>query len=192
MSGLDAIQCPQNFGSCHLHLPFIQEICCATVGSLTCLWHTCMGRSLLVQSHLSYYKLGKKSTMNLTRNSIGGVSAIYVQRSEDNYYPHTSIQILFWDAIYTFGEPLLTRWPFNKLREKALKKAMDQIHYEDESSRYITIGCIEKPLYMLACWVEDPHGDYFRRHLARIMDYVWIGEDGIKVKCGIPVLPFKL
>ena len=24
MSGLDAIQCPQNFGSCHLHLPFIQ------------------------------------------------------------------------------------------------------------------------------------------------------------------------
>jgi len=24
MSGLDAIQCPQNFGSCHIHLPFIQ------------------------------------------------------------------------------------------------------------------------------------------------------------------------
>lgn len=37
---------------------------------------------------------------------------------EDNYYPHTSIQILFWDAIYTFGEPLLTRWPFNKLRDR--------------------------------------------------------------------------
>ncbi|KAJ6393082.1 hypothetical protein OIU77_022541 [Salix suchowensis] len=84
---------------------------------------------------------------------------------EDNYYPHTSIQILFWDAIYTFGEPLLTRWPFNKLREKALKKTMDQIHYEDESSRYITIGCIEK-------------GGTF----ARIMDYVWIGEDGIKMQ----------
>ncbi|KAJ6702296.1 TERPENE CYCLASE/MUTASE FAMILY MEMBER [Salix koriyanagi] len=101
---------------------------------------------------------------------------------EDNYYPHTSIQILFWDAIYTFGEPLLTRWPFNKLREKALKKTMDHIHYEDESSRYITIGCVEKPLDMLACWVEDPHGDYFRRHLARIKDYVWIGEDGIKMQ----------
>ncbi|KAF9688909.1 hypothetical protein SADUNF_Sadunf01G0036800 [Salix dunnii] len=101
---------------------------------------------------------------------------------EDNYYPHTSIQILFWDSIYTFGEPLLTRWPFNKLREKALNKTMDHIHYEDESSRYITIGCVEKPLDMLACWVEDPHGDYFRRHLARIKDYVWIGEDGIKMQ----------
>nr|XP_034931230.1 lupeol synthase-like [Populus alba] len=101
---------------------------------------------------------------------------------EDNYYPHTSIQILFWDAIYTFGEPLLTRWPFNKLREKALDITMDHIHYEDESSRYITIGCIEKPLDMLACWVEDPNGDYFRRHLARINDYVWLGEDGIKMQ----------
>jgi beta-amyrin synthase len=67
---------------------------------------------------------------------------------EDNYYPHTSIQILFWDAIYTFGEPLLTRWPFNKLREKALNITMDHIHYEDESSRYITIGCVEKVTHL--------------------------------------------
>ncbi|KAJ6945529.1 hypothetical protein NC651_000551 [Populus alba x Populus x berolinensis] len=67
---------------------------------------------------------------------------------EDNYYPHTSIQILFWDAIYTFGEPLLTRWPFNKLREKALDITMDHIHYEDESSRYITIGCVEKVTHL--------------------------------------------
>ncbi|KAJ6702297.1 TERPENE CYCLASE/MUTASE FAMILY MEMBER [Salix koriyanagi] len=123
----------------------------------------------------------KKSTMNLTRNSIGGVSAIYVQRRI------TIIHILrykyyFGMLFIPFGEPLLTRWPFNKLREKALKKTMDHIHYEDESSRYITIGCVEKPLDMLACWVEDPHGDYFRRHLARIMDYVWIGEDGIKMQ----------
>ena len=152
----------------------MQEICWATVGSLTCLWHTCTGRGLLVQSHLSSYKLGKKSTVNLMRNSIGGEPAIYVQRSvdlyqlifrkwseniwfssksvlflqEDNYYPHTSIQILFWDAIYTFGEPLLTRWPFNKLREKALHITMDHIHYEDECSRYITIGCIEKVTHL--------------------------------------------
>ncbi|KAJ6945531.1 hypothetical protein NC651_000554 [Populus alba x Populus x berolinensis] len=67
---------------------------------------------------------------------------------EDNYYPHTSIQILFWDAIYTFGEPLLNRWPFNKLREKALNKTMDYIHYEDESSRYITIGNSEKVTHL--------------------------------------------
>ena len=37
---------------------------------------------------------------------------------------------------------------------------------------------------MLVCWDEDPHGDYFRRHLARIKDYVWIAEDGIKMQVG--------
>ncbi|KAJ9189949.1 hypothetical protein P3X46_001193 [Hevea brasiliensis] len=101
---------------------------------------------------------------------------------EDNHYPHTLIQILMWDALYTFGEPLFTRWPFNKLREKALKVTMDHIHYEDENSRYITIGCTEKPLCMLACWVEDPNGDAFKKHLARVADYIWVGEDGIKMQ----------
>ena len=43
---------------------------------------------------------------------------------------------------------------------------------------------LEQPLDMLACWVEDPNGDYFRRHLARIKDYVWLGEDGIKMQVG--------
>ena len=39
----------------------------------------------------------------------------------------------------------MTRWPFNKLiRQKALDETMRHIHYEDENSRYITIGCVEK------------------------------------------------
>ncbi|XVF58149.1 hypothetical protein PTKIN_Ptkin07bG0040000 [Pterospermum kingtungense] len=59
---------------------------------------------------------------------------------------------------------------------------MDHIHYEDESSRYITHGCVQKPLYMLACWVEDPNGIYFKKHLARITDYLWVGEDGMKMQ----------
>ena len=34
-------------------------------------------------------------------------------------------------------------------------------------------------LCMLACWVEDPNGDYFKKHLARIPDYIWVAEDGM-------------
>uniref|UniRef100_A0A7N2LTD2 Terpene cyclase/mutase family member n=1 Tax=Quercus lobata TaxID=97700 RepID=A0A7N2LTD2_QUELO len=103
--------------------------------------------------------------------------------SEDIYYPHPLIQDLLWDSLYIFTEPLLTRWPFNKLvREKALQVTMKHIHYEDENSRYITIGCVEKVLCMLACWVEDPNGDYFKKHLARIPDYIWVAEDGIKMQ----------
>ncbi|XP_022951766.1 beta-amyrin synthase-like [Cucurbita moschata] len=102
---------------------------------------------------------------------------------EDVYYPHPLMQDLLWDSLYICTEPLLTRWPFNKLvREKALQVTMKHIHYEDDNSRYITIGCVEKVLCMLACWVEDPDGDYFKKHLARIPDYIWVAEDGMKMQ----------
>jgi beta-amyrin synthase len=101
---------------------------------------------------------------------------------EDLYYPHPLIQDIMWDSMYIMTEPFLTRWPFNKLREKALQITMKHIHYEDENSRYITIGSVEKVLCMLACWVENPDGDYFKKHLARIPDYLWVAEDGMKMQ----------
>ena len=33
---------------------------------------------------------------------------------------------------------------------------------------------------MLACWVEDPDGDAYKKHLARVKEYIWVAEDGIK------------
>ncbi|XP_021761987.1 beta-amyrin synthase-like isoform X1 [Chenopodium quinoa] len=101
---------------------------------------------------------------------------------EDLYYPHPLIQDLIWDTLHYFVEPFLTGWPLNKLfRKKALEVTMKHIHYEDENSRYITLATVEKVLCMMACWVEDPDGDYFKKHLARIPDYIWISEDGLKV-----------
>lgn len=35
---------------------------------------------------------------------------------------------------------------------------------------------------VLASWVEDPNGEYFKKHLARVPDYFWIAEDGMKVQ----------
>ncbi|WCJ37174.1 Beta-amyrin synthase [Euphorbia peplus] len=102
---------------------------------------------------------------------------------EDVYYPHPLIQDLMWDSLYLFTEPFLTRWPLNKIiRKKALEVTMKHIHYEDENSRYITIGCVEKVLCMLACWAEDPNGVHFKKHLARIPDYLWVAEDGMKMQ----------
>ncbi|XP_010245752.1 PREDICTED: taraxerol synthase-like [Nelumbo nucifera] len=102
---------------------------------------------------------------------------------EDLHYPHPFIQDLLWDTLYILIEPLLMRWPFNKLRERALKQTMKHIHYEDQNSRYITIACVEKSILMLACWVEDPNGDAYKHHLARIPDYMWVAEDGMKLQC---------
>ncbi|KAF5196265.1 Taraxerol synthase [Thalictrum thalictroides] len=107
----------------------------------------------------------------------------HVCAKEDLYYPHPFLQDLIWDSLYIFMEPLVTRWPFSKLREKALQLTMKHIHYEDENSRYITIGCCEKVLCMLACWVENPNSDAFKKHLARIPDFLWVAEDGMSMQC---------
>ncbi|KAM1657956.1 hypothetical protein ACFX1Q_046112 [Malus domestica] len=72
--------------------------------------------------------------------------------TEDNYYPHGPVQRFMWDGFYNIAEPLLKRWTFNKIRDNAIQFTNDQFHYEDETSCYITIGCAENPLRMLACW----------------------------------------
>ena len=33
---------------------------------------------------------------------------------------------------------------------------------------------------MLACWVENPNSEAFKYHIARIPDYLWVAEDGMK------------
>ncbi|KAJ4718763.1 Terpene cyclase/mutase family member [Melia azedarach] len=106
---------------------------------------------------------------------IGVKCDITVQR-RISILPHTSVQKLLWDTLYNVVEPPFNRWPFKNMREKALELTMNHIHYEDEASRYMTIGCIEKPLCMLACWVEDPNSDYFKKQLARIGEFFWVGE----------------
>ncbi|XP_050285981.1 beta-amyrin synthase-like [Quercus robur] len=102
---------------------------------------------------------------------------------EDVYCPKFWIQDMLWDSLYILAEPFLTRWPLNKfVREKALQVTMEHIHYEDEVSRYITIGGVGKAISMLCCWVDDPDGDYFKKHLARLKEYIWVAEDGIKMQ----------
>ncbi|KAL8191563.1 hypothetical protein R6Q57_028294 [Mikania cordata] len=101
---------------------------------------------------------------------------------EDLYYPHPLVQDMVWGVLHNIAEPILTSWPFSKLRKRALKVAMDHVHYEDQSSRYLCIGCVEKVLCLIATWVEDPNGDAYKRHLARIPDYFWVAEDGMKMQ----------
>nr|XP_034580679.1 cycloartenol synthase-like [Setaria viridis] len=76
----------------------------------------------------------------------------------------------------------MLHWPGSKLREKALGTVMQHVHYEDENTRYICIGPVNKVLNMLACWIEDPNSEAFKLHIPRIYDYLWIAEDGMKMQ----------
>ncbi|PON60962.1 Squalene cyclase [Parasponia andersonii] len=127
-------------------------------------------QQLREEIHLQPYKQIKWSKMR------------HICAKADNYYPHGRVQRLLWDSVYYVAEPLINTWPFSKIREKAVEKAMEHIHYEDENSRYITIGCVEKPLMMLACWADDPNGEAFKKHIPRVEDYLWVAEDGITMQ----------
>lgn len=63
---------------------------------------------------------------------------------EDLYYPHPLVQDILWTSLHKAVEPVLMHWPGKKLREKALKTAIEHIHYEDENTRYICIGPVNK------------------------------------------------
>ncbi|KAK3121299.1 hypothetical protein QOZ80_8BG0650330 [Eleusine coracana subsp. coracana] len=101
---------------------------------------------------------------------------------EDVYNPHTWLQECLSDCLYKFGEPFLTCWPISYMRNKALKQIAEFLKYEDENSQYICIGAAQKALSMLCCWIENPNSDAFKRHLARVADFLWVGEDGMKVR----------
>ncbi|EOA23534.1 hypothetical protein CARUB_v10016727mg [Capsella rubella] len=116
-------------------------------------------------------------------NEIDWSKARHCCAKEDLYYPQSFIQDLFWNSVHIFSEKIVNRWPFNKLiRAKAVEKAMDLIHYHDEATKYVTGGAVPKAFHMLACWVEDPESDYFKKHLAQVPGYIWIAEDGLKIQ----------
>lgn len=97
---------------------------------------------------------------------------------EDLYYPHPKIQDVLWWSLYK-AEGLLLG---SRLREKALAECMKHIHYEDENTRYVDIGPVNKVLNMLACWFENPDGIAFKKHIPRLADYLWVAEDGMKMQ----------
>ncbi|KAK1269673.1 Cycloartenol synthase [Acorus gramineus] len=101
---------------------------------------------------------------------------------EDLYYPHPPIQDILWAVLRRVVEPVLMHWPGSKLREKALQTTMQHVHYEDNNTRYICIGPVNKVLNMLCCWVEDQNSEAFKLHLPRIHDYLWVAEDGMKMQ----------
>uniref|UniRef100_A0A0D9VC23 Terpene cyclase/mutase family member n=1 Tax=Leersia perrieri TaxID=77586 RepID=A0A0D9VC23_9ORYZ len=101
---------------------------------------------------------------------------------EDLLCPRTLLQNAVWSSLYKWVEPVVSRWPMSKLRGRALDKLMEHIHYEDENTQDLCICSVNKALNMVCCWVEDPNSDAFKRHLARVPDFLWLSEDGMKAQ----------
>jgi cycloartenol synthase len=74
---------------------------------------------------------------------------MFVVLQEDLYYPHSFLQDVLWATLHKFVEPVMMHWPGIKFREIALRTAMRHVHYEDESTRYINLGPVNKVNYRL-------------------------------------------
>ncbi|KAJ6794943.1 cycloartenol synthase 2-like [Iris pallida] len=115
---------------------------------------------------------------------------------EDLYNPHPLIKDIFFASLNKFVEPMLMHWPGRKLREKALNYVIQLIHNDDDTTQYVSSTGISKPLSMICCWAEDPKSEAFKFHLPRVHDYLWLAEDGMKMKttdgCQIWELAFAI
>lgn len=80
------------------------------------------------------------------------------------------------------------------LRKRGLAFAEDYIQAEDLQTNYICIGPVNKAMHLLCAWLSAG-GDVstkasevarrhpsFRRHVARVSDYLWVAEDGLKMQ----------
>ncbi|GJR14580.1 lupeol synthase-like protein [Tanacetum coccineum] len=134
-------------------------------------WLTVCFPAIILPTHwFLEYMNGEDAT--LCHRNFGSSQIFFQSIQEDLYYPHPLVQDMVWGVLHNVAEPILTRWPFSMLREKALKVGMEHVHYE----RNVAVLCL------IATWVEDPNGDAYKRHLARIPDYLWVAEDGMKMQ----------
>ena len=80
---------------------------------------------------------------------------------EDVLCPRGMLQDVIWTSLYKGVEPLLSSWPVNKLRERALNNLMEHIHYEDESTNYICVDAVSKVIASVE--IEAPLRNYLNK-----------------------------
>lgn len=68
-------------------------------------------------------------------------------------------------------------------RKAALRKTIDHIRAEDQNTNCIGIGPVSKIMDMLVIYyTEGSASELFKTHVHRILDYLWLAADGLKVQ----------
>jgi squalene cyclase len=115
--------------------------------------------------------------------SIDWNAARFQVSTHDLYSPHTWLADRVFDVLRLY-ERVAPSW----LRKRALTFVAAYIDAEDMQTNYVDIGPVNKIINMLAVWHHaggvnggsaDPR---FHRHAARLEDYLWVAEDGMKMQ----------
>eukprot|EP01113_Clastostelium_recurvatum_P013550 TRINITY_DN1720_c0_g1_i1.p1 TRINITY_DN1720_c0_g1~~TRINITY_DN1720_c0_g1_i1.p1 ORF type:complete len:772 (-),score=162.82 TRINITY_DN1720_c0_g1_i1:108-2333(-) len=95
----------------------------------------------------------------------------------DNYSPNSTI-LKMVNGVLWYYEKVHWGW----LRRRAIDFTYDHIKYEDEQTKYIDIGPVNKTMNMLCCWDREGDSPAFRKHGERLVDYLWLAPDGMKMQ----------
>lgn len=96
----------------------------------------------------------------------------------DLYSPHTKIMDAAFEVLKYYE-----RAPLQMLREPALRFAAQYCHEEDKQTNFVDIGPVNKVMNMLVAYHEfGRDSPEFSKHVARIWDYLWVAEDGVKMQ----------
>jgi len=104
----------------------------------------------------------------------------------DNYSPKPWFMAMLEDVLAKYWECDATRsqgWA-KKLRAKGLDFAMRYMQAEDVQTNFIDIGPVNKVMNMLCVYHNSGLKicKDFESHMARVPDYLWIAEDGMKMQ----------
>jgi len=69
------------------------------------------------------------------------------------------------------------------LRKLALDEVADHVRLEDDSTKFIDIGPVNKAVNMLVNYKHfGPQSDRLKKHWERMYDYLWLAYDGMKMQ----------
>eukprot|EP01111_Echinosteliopsis_oligospora_P009944 TRINITY_DN3011_c0_g1_i1.p1 TRINITY_DN3011_c0_g1~~TRINITY_DN3011_c0_g1_i1.p1 ORF type:complete len:715 (+),score=199.90 TRINITY_DN3011_c0_g1_i1:34-2178(+) len=95
----------------------------------------------------------------------------------DMYHKHSPILDVINTVLYYY-EKIHSTW----LRQKAVELTFDHVRYEDEQTKYIDIGPVNKVMNMLCVFSHEGKSEAFWKHFDRLSDYLWLAEDGMKMQ----------
>ena len=118
-------------------------------------------------------------------DSISWIQTRHFVAPMDNYSPIPWTMLVLQNVLARY-ETWSIFQPFkNFVRKHGLKFSLDYMEAEDLQTNFIDIGPVNKVLNMLSAF-HNSGGDLKHssvvNHMARVADYLWLAEDGLKMK----------
>jgi len=123
-------------------------------------------------------------------NSIPWTKTRHLIAKTDNYSPIPLTMRILQNILARYENWTIFNWFRNIYRPLGLDFSMEYMRAEDLQTNFIDIGPVNKVLNMLSMYhFQNKHNDgmgdselLVEKHMARVRDYLWVAEDGMKMQ----------